>query len=153
MYPTGIDCTLTIAAAPSRVFDAFFDAGMLARWWQVEQAIVAARELGPFAISWRPTAHADPVLGVLGGTFHGIVMEARPPFEAFVAECYWLPPEGHAIGPMALSITCTPENGKTVLRVQQSGFEEGRRWRRYYEIAGPGLRASLNELQRLLEAP
>ena len=147
----GIDHTLTIAAPPARVFGAFFDAGLLARWWQAEQAIVAPRILAPFAIAWATTPHRDPVLGPLGGVFHGIVVDLSPPVEAFIAECYWLPPEGEAVGPMALTIRCGAEGAGCRLRVEQSGFEDSPRWRRYYEIAGPGLKSSLQQLKALLE--
>jgi len=147
----GIDHTLTIAAPPARVFGAFFDAGLLARWWQAEQAIVAPRILAPFTVAWATTPHRDPVLGPLGGVFHGIVVDLSPPVEAFIAECYWLPPEGEAVGPMALTIRCGAEGAGCRLRVEQSGFEDSPRWRRYYEIAGPGLKSSLQLLKALLE--
>jgi uncharacterized protein YndB with AHSA1/START domain len=151
--PLGIDHTLTIAAPPDHVFAAFFDPQLLARWWQVQQAIVAPRVLAPFAVTWATTPHRDPVFGPLGGIFHGVVVDLSPPVEAFIAECYWLPPEGDPVGPMALTIRCGAEGGGCRLRVEQSGFHESPRWRRYYEIAGPGLKRSLDRLKALLEGP
>lgn len=153
MPRTGIDLTVEIAAPAIRVFDAFFDPALLQRWWQVDRAIVCGRLFGPFALEWAPTAFADPVLGTLGGTFHGTVLDLRRPREVFIGECYWLPPEGPAIGPMALTITCTPAGDLTQLRVQQSGFDDVPRWRRYYEITNAGLKSCLEELRRLLESP
>jgi hypothetical protein len=151
MPPLGIDHTITIATAPARVFDAFFDPDWLGRWWGVQHAIVAKRMLAPFALAWATTAHRDAVLGPLGGIFHGLVVDLSPPVEAFIAECYWLPPEGEAIGPMALTIRCGAEGTGCRLRVEQSGYEGSPRWRRYYEIAGPGLKSSLLQLKALLE--
>ena len=148
----GIDHTVVIAAPAARVFEALFDAASLRAWWQVETAIAAPRLLAPFAVTWPPTPHADYVLGHLGGIFHGVVVDIRPPQEAYIAECYWLPPEGAPVGPMALTFTCVPEGAGTRLRVRQTGFEEGARWRRYYEIFGPGLRVSLEHLKALLES-
>ncbi len=153
MSTPGIDLSLEIAAPPIRVFDAFFDPAWLARWWQVERAIVSDRPFGPFAVEWAPTPFTDPVLGTLGGCFHGIVLDVRRPREAFIGECYWLPPEGTAIGPMALTITCAAAGDLTRLHVRQTGFEDVPRWRRYYEISNAGLRSCLDELRRLLEAP
>lgn len=147
----GIDLTLTIAAPPARVFAAFFDPDLLAKWWQVKEAVVVPRLLAPFVVRWPPTPNADAILGQLGGLFHGVVVDVRPPTEAFIGECYWLPPEGDPVGPMALTIRCTSEGGGCRLRVQQTGYEEGPRWRRYYEVAGPGLKWSLVQLKALLE--
>jgi len=149
--PTGIDLSLVIAAPPASVFGAFFDAAALARWWQVEQAIVSPRVLAPFVVTWATTPHADAVLGRLGGLFHGVVVDVLAPTEAFIGECYWLPPEGDPIGPMALTIRCSAEGAGCRLRVQQTGYEESRRWKRYYEVAGPGLKWSLDRLKHLLE--
>lgn len=147
-----MDIGATLAAPAERVFAAFFDAEALARWWHVDRAIVAPRLFAPYALSWPTSAERDPLLGPLGGLFHGTVMDVRPPREAFIAECYWVPPEGDAIGPMALSISCIPAGGHTRLRVQQTGFEDAPRWRRYYELVEVGLRARIDDLGRLLEA-
>jgi uncharacterized protein YndB with AHSA1/START domain len=151
MPKPGIDLTVEIAAPAVRVFDALFDAGMLARWWQVERAIAVPRLFGPFALQWAPTPFTDSVLGTLGGTFHGTVLDVRRPREVFIGECYWTPPEGASIGPMALTFSCTPAGDLTRLRVQQTGFEDAPRWRRYYEFTNNGLKACLDELRRLLE--
>lgn len=151
MAKAGIDLTLEIAAPAVRVFDAFFDPALLQQWWQVDRAIVSPRLFGPFAVEWAPTPFTDPVLGTLGGVFHGTVLDVRRPREVFIGECYWLPPQGAAIGPMALTLTCTPAGDLTRLRVQQTGFDDVPRWRRYYEITNAGLKACLDELRRLLE--
>ena len=65
------------------------------------------RPLGSYAVEWEPTEWRDEVLGRLGGTFHGTVMEFKPGREFFLADMYWLPPDGDPIGPMALEVTCS----------------------------------------------
>ena len=125
---------------------------LLAKWWQVEQAIVAPRVLAPFVVTWAPTPHVDAILGRLGGLFHGVVVDIRPPVEAFIGECYWLPPEGDPVGPMALTIGCAAEGEGCRLTVRQTGYEASPRWKRYYEVFGPGLKWSLAQLKTLLEA-
>jgi uncharacterized protein YndB with AHSA1/START domain len=144
--------TLTIAAPPSAVLAAFFDAGALAAWWQVTRSLCVPRPLGSYAIEWAPSDWRDEVLGRLGGVFRGTVIEFKPDREFFVADAYWLPPDGEPLGPMALDVTCTPHGEHTVLRVRQSGCEETRRCARYYEVLSAGFTLALEELRRYAEA-
>ena len=39
--------------------------------------------------------------------FTRTVMEFKPGREFFLADAYWLPPDGDPIGPMALEVTCS----------------------------------------------
>ena len=64
------------------------------------------------------------MLGRLGGAFRGTVIEFKPGREFFVADAYWLPPDGDPIGPMALEASCTMLGERVVLRVRQSGWRE-----------------------------
>src|SRR5438105_749586 len=132
----GLDVTIVIAAPPSRVLKAFFDPAALGAWWQVTRSVTLPRVLGPYAVEWTPTDFRDEVLGRLGGVFRGTVMQFLPDQGFFVADAFWLPPDGDPIGPMALEVTCGPVSGGTEVRVMQSGFEESVRWRRYYEVVG-----------------
>ena len=63
---------------------------------------------------------------------------------------------------MALEVTCSPVTSSgdmslpaaeiaTEIRVVQSGFEDGRRWQRYYEIVNTGWEGALTSLKMLLE--
>ena len=85
--------------------------------------------------------------------FRGTVMQFDPGRGFFVADAYWLPPDGDPIGPMALEVTCTPvgRRGTDRVRVTQTGFEESARWRRYYEVVGVGWERALASLKSLLE--
>jgi hypothetical protein len=124
--------------------------------------VTTPRVLGAYAIEWAPTDFRDDVLGRLGGVFRGTVVQFEPGRGFFVADAFWLPPDGDPIGPMTLDVVCTPltaADGLTVppseiateVRVAQSGFENSPRWRRYYEVVGVGWERALASLRGLLE--
>jgi len=150
--PPSLDVTATIAAPSGRVLKAFFDADALIAWWQVTHSVTTPRVLGPFAVEWAPTDFRDEVLGRLGGVFRGTIMQFDPAQGFFVADAFWLPPDGEPIGPMALEVTLEADaTGATRVRVTQSGFEESERWRRYYDVIGLGWSRALASLKSLLE--
>jgi uncharacterized protein YndB with AHSA1/START domain len=152
MPAPSLDITAVIGAPAGRVLKAFFDADALGAWWQVAHSVTTPRALGVYAIEWAPTDFRDDVLGRLGGVFRGTVVQFDPYKGFFVADAYWLPPDGDPIGPMALEVTLQTEaTGGTRVRVTQSGFEEGARWRRYYEVIGFGWERALASLKSLLE--
>jgi uncharacterized protein YndB with AHSA1/START domain len=146
-----LDLELFIAAPPGRVLHAFFDPQALNAWWQVAHAVTTPRILGAYALEWVPTDFSDDLLGRLGGVFRGTVMQFHPSQGFFVADAYWLPPDGEPIGPMALHVTVRPEAAGTHLRVEQTGYEDSDRWRRYYEVVGHGWTRALAGLKSLLE--
>ena len=158
----GLAVSIMIKAPPTLVLRAFFDADALGAWWQVAHSVTTPRVLGAYAIEWTPTDYSDEILGRLGGVFRGTVMQFEPDRGFFVADAFWLPPDGDPIGPMALDVTCTrvksaggvpvpPREIATEVRVTQSGFEESVRWRRYYEIVGAGWERAVFTLKMLLE--
>lgn len=148
------EVTVTIGAPPERVLAAFVDPADLAVWWQVVRSVTVARPLGAFAVEWETTTHEDDLLGPLGGTFHGTVMEYRDAAELFVADAYWHPPTGDPLGPMALEVRCRPERDGTATRltVRQSTEQSGERWSRYFTIVESGWQQALAELERHLGA-
>lgn len=146
------DHSIAIAAPAPRVLDAFFNADDLAAWWHVSRSLCHPRPFGNYAVEWPATDWQDEVLGRLGGAFRGTVIEFKPGKEFFIADAYWLPPDGEPIGPMALEASCTTLGERVVLRVRQSGGEDSRRWARYYELLASRLPASLNELKQHLES-
>jgi uncharacterized protein YndB with AHSA1/START domain len=152
----GIDVTLVIHAPATTVLRAFFEPEALGAWWQVAHSVTTPRTLGPYVIEWPPTDFRDEVLGRLGGVFRGTVMEFEPGRGFFVADAFWLPPDGEPIGPMALTVACSASitaagDTVTALRVTQSGYEDSLRWRRYYEVVGVGWERALRSLKMLLE--
>ena len=148
---TGLDLTSFIAAPPAVVMRAFFDPEALGAWWQARRAVTTPRVLGAYAIEWPPTEFRDDLLGRLGGVFRGTVMQFHPTQGFFVADAYWLPPDGDPIGPMALHVTVRPEADGTAVHIVQTGFEDCERWRRYYEVIAQGWQRALASLKALLE--
>jgi uncharacterized protein YndB with AHSA1/START domain len=158
----GLDVSVVINSPPGRVLKAFFDADALSAWWQVRNSVTTPRVLGPYAIEWASTEFRDDVLGRLGGVFRGTVMQFDAGRGFFVADAFWLPPDGEPIGPMALEVTLVPiattsatpvsaDDVSTEVHVVQSGFDESARWRRYYDIVGHGWERALHSLKMLLE--
>ena len=144
--------TAIIAAPAGRVMRAFFDADALMAWWSVSHSVTTPRVLGPYVIEWPPTDFRDEVLGRMGGVFRGTVMQCEAGQGFFVADAFWLPPDGDPIGPMALQVTLRTESeGVTRVRVMQTGYAESARWRRYYEVIGFGWERALASLKSLLE--
>ena len=154
--PLIFSCTATIIASPSRVIWAFFDPSAIGTWWQAARSVTVPRVLGAYAIEWDPTDFKDNLLGRLGGTFHGTVVEYKADKEFFVAEAYWLPPDGNPIGPMGLEVTCEPQRSKTpqvtIVTITQKAAEDSERWKRYYSLIAPGWDRALQSLKRYLEA-
>lgn len=155
--PASFEHSLVIGAAPQRVLDAFFDPADLVVWWRPSRSVTTPRLFGAYALQWVTSDYHDEVLGPLGGTFHGTVVEYKAGREFLVTDAFWLPPEGDPIGPMALEVVCESHESEralqpaTLLRVAQKGYEESERWTRYYDILGIGLRRSLETLKLHLE--
>jgi uncharacterized protein YndB with AHSA1/START domain len=145
--------TQLIQAPPARVMQAFFSQADLKEWWGVTRAFAVARTLGMYAIEWESTDFKDDILGRLGGSFHGRVMDYRPNAAFFLAEAYWQPPDGDPIGPMALEVQCRPHgNGRqTMLTVRQSAEGDGPRWERYFSIMDRGWEAALLEMKDYID--
>lgn len=146
------EMTVTVAAPPERVLAAFTNPSDLAVWWQVVRSVTVPRPLGTYAVEWATTEYQDDILGPLGGTFHGTVMEYRAGAELFIADAYWQPPTGDALGPMALEVRCRPEGAgaATLLTVRQSAEQFGDRWTRYFAIVEAGWQRALTDLQEHL---
>lgn len=154
--PRTLDVALDIAAPPVVVFTAFFEDAALATWQGTSRSIAKPRLLGPFVLEWPTSNDSDDVLGRLGGVLRGTVMHIEPGDHVFIADMFWLPPDGAPLGPFALEVTFTPATStsgrhSTVVRVAISGFDEGERWRRYHEIATAQWQRALRTLKTLLE--
>ena len=140
-----VDHAVRIIGAPTRVLAAFFDPLALAAWWGVLRSVTSPRPLGVYALEWGDAS------GLVGGVFHGTVMEFRPGRELFVANAYWLPAGSEPLGPMGLEITCSVDGPATRVRVRQSGTDDGARWKRYQNDMTSGWRVSLDALKHYIE--
>ena len=147
--PLNVTKTQLVAAPPPRVLAAFFDSKDLAAWWASVRSVTVPRPLGMYAVEWDPTDCKDDVLGRLGGTFHGTIMDYRAGASFFIADAFWQPPDGDPIGPMAVEVHCRPHgNGRqTMVTVRHSAKGEGPRWKRYFEIMNRGWEGALIELK------
>ena len=148
-----IERAIQIRASPGRVLSAFFQPRDLAAWWGVSNAVTVARPLAPYAVQWPPTHYTDEVLGQLGGTLHGTVMDIRDGASFFLADLYYTPPEGAPIGPMALEVEAHPlADGRTTeMRIRQSADGNGARWQRYFGVMAEGWDRALDALREHLE--
>jgi len=150
-----LDVTRTqlIQAPPARVMQAFFTDTDLQGWWGATRVFAVARPLGMYAIEWESTDFKDEVLGRLGGSFHGTIIDYRPNAAFFIAEAYWQPPDGAPIGPMALEVQCRPHgNGRqTMVTVKQSGEGDGPRWERYFTLMSRGWESALQEMKSYID--
>ena len=146
------DQTVLIAAPPAVVFDCFFSPDALRIWWRVVRSITTAVPFGVYAVEWTPTPYRDEVLGPLGGVFHGTVVDAQAGRQFLVADCWWLPPEGPALGPMALQVRCQTQGNGCRLHIRQDGGDPSSRWHRYYAVVTQGWQTSLASLKAYAEA-
>jgi uncharacterized protein YndB with AHSA1/START domain len=96
--------SLTISAPPIVVYNCFFAPDALRAWWQVVRSVTTPVPFGVYAVEWATTPYRDDLLGPLGGVLHGTVIDARAGRELLVADGWWVPPEGHPIGPMAMHV-------------------------------------------------
>jgi hypothetical protein len=92
----------------------------------------------------------------MGGIFRATVMHIEPNDHVFLADAFWLPPDGGPLGPLAVQITFSPAaapDGRrsTLVRVVMTGFDNGVRWKRYLGQATAEWQASLGVLKMLLE--
>ena len=154
--PLKLDVTLEIGAPAELVFSAFFDAPALGAWQGTSRSIAVPRLLGPYVLEWPASVERDEVLGRMGGIFRATVMHIEPNDHLFLADAFWLPPDGGPLGPLAVQITFTPTATSdavrsTLVRVVITGFDEGVRWKRYLGLATTQWQRGLNVLKLLLE--
>lgn len=151
--PPAFEASVVVDVPAARAFQAFINHDDLAYWWAVERSVAVPRASGVYAVTWPASEKRDEVLGQLGGTLHGTVMDYTPDRALFVADVFWQPPAGDPLGPMALEITCQPESdpGKTKVTVRQSASDDGPRWQRYFALTRQGWTEALAMLKDYLE--
>ena len=142
---------LVIAASPATVFDCFFSPEALRAWWQAVRSVTTPVPFGVYAVEWATTPYRDDVLGPLGGVFHGTVVDVAQGRHFYVADAWWIPPNGQPIGPMGLQVKCEDDPGGCKLNVRQDGYEDAPRWLRYYAVTARGWQVSLIALKRYAE--
>jgi uncharacterized protein YndB with AHSA1/START domain len=154
--PLKLDVSIDITAPVEQVFHAFFEASALAAWHDTSRSIAIPRLLGPYVLEWQPSAERDEVLGRMGGVFRATVMHIEPNDHVFLADAFWLPPDGGPLGPLSVQMTftsnATPDGrASTLVRVLMTGFDDGVRWKRYLGLATTQWQKALGVLKLLLE--
>lgn len=151
--PPSFEASIVVAVPAARAFQAFLTHDDLVYWWAVERSVAVPRGTGVYAVTWPASERRDEVLGQLGGTLHGTVMDCTPDRLLFLADVYWQPPSGEPLGPMALEIRCEPEAdaGSSRVTVRQSAGEDGPRWQRYFTMTNAGWTNALETLKDYLE--
>lgn len=154
--PLKLDVSLDITAPVELVFHAFFDAPALGAWHNTSRSIAIPRLLGPYVLEWQPSAERDEVLGRMGGVFRATVMQIEPNDHVFLADAFWLPPDGGPLGPLSVQMTFTSSaaldgRASTLVRVVMTGFDDGVRWKRYLGLAATQWQKALGVLKLLLE--
>lgn len=144
--------SLLIEAPPARVFACFFEPDALRAWWQAQRSVTTPVTLGVYAIQWQTTPYRDDLLGPLGGTFFGTIIDITDGRQFQVADAQWVPPEGPPLGPMTLHVQCLAEGNGCRLHVRQEGEDMSPRWRRYYVVVSRGWQLSLMALKRYAES-
>jgi len=151
-----LDVTLEMLAPVEKAFQAFFDSVALGEWLSTTRAIAVPRLLGPYVLEWPISTERDEVLGRTGGVFRATVMHIESNDHVFLADAFWLPPDGGPLGPLAVQITFTPKatpegRQSALVRVVMTGFDDGVRWRRYLGLATSQWQKALGDLKTLLE--
>jgi uncharacterized protein YndB with AHSA1/START domain len=148
----GFEVSVVVDAPAARAFQAFLVHEDLVYWWAVERSVAVARATGPWAVTWPASPRHDDVLGQLGGTLHGTIVECGDR-ALLIADVFWQPPAGDPLGPMVLEITCDPEGDGTTTRVtvRQRAGENGPRWQRYFTLTHAGWTQALATLKDYLE--
>jgi uncharacterized protein YndB with AHSA1/START domain len=151
--PPAFEASVVVEVPAARAFQAFINHDDLVYWWAVERSVAVPRASGVYAVTWPASERRDEVLGQLGGTLHGIVMDCTPDRDLFLADVYWQPPSGEPLGPMALEVRCEPaaDPGSSRITIRQSAGEDGPRWQRYFSLTKPGWASALDTLKDYLE--
>ncbi len=154
--PLKLDVSIDITVPVEVVFHAFFDAAALSAWHNTSRSIAIPRLLGPYVLEWERSAERDEVLGRMGGVFRATVMHIEPNDHVFLADAFWLPPDGGPLGPLSVQMTFTSSaapdgRASTLVRVAMTGFDDGTRWKRYLGLATTQWQNALDALKTLLE--
>ncbi len=152
--PPQFELEVVVDAPPARVFQAFVTHDDLVCWCAAERSVAVLRPTGVYAITWATSERRDDVLGQLGGTIQGTVVDCIPDQHLFLADVYWQPPADDPLGPMALEIVCEPasDDVSTFVTIRQRASEDGPRWQRYFAVTEAGWSHALDTLKEYVES-
>jgi uncharacterized protein YndB with AHSA1/START domain len=121
-----VEASITIDKPPSLVMSVFTEFMHLRNWWNVERALIDLRKGGVYTLVWGISSQGMNYVST------GIIGEYLQECQLRIDQWLYLNPQRPILGPMELLIMTTPENGKTVLTIVQSGYQQGEDWNWYY---------------------
>lgn len=122
-----VEASIIINNSPAAVLAAFAEQQHLHNWWRVSKSLIELRKGGLYSLTWQTSNNA------LNFVYSGTVGEYLPACQLRIDNLVYVNPERAILGPMQLLIMTTPEYGKTVRNIIQSGYQRGTDWDWYYE--------------------
>lgn len=140
-----VEASVIINKPPAAVLAAFTEQQHLHNWWHVSKSLIELRKGGLYSLTWQ--ANHDALSFVSSGT----VGEYLPGCQLRIDNLVYINLERAILGPMQLLIMTTPEKGKTVLDIIQSGYQQGPDWDWYYEAVKAAWPAVAQQIRDYLE--
>ena len=140
-----VEASVVINKPPVFVLAAFTEQHHLHNWWYVSKSLIELRKGGLYSLTWQ--GDNDTLRFVSSGT----VGEYLPACQLRIDNLVYINPERSILGPMQLLIMTTPEKGKTVLNIIQSGYQHGPDWDWYYEAVKTAWPAVVVQVRDYLE--
>lgn len=122
-----VEASVIISKPPAVVLAGFTEQQHLYNWWHVSKSLIELRKGGLYSLTWQTNTNA------LNFVSSGTVGEYLPACQLRIDNLVYINPERAILGPMQLLIMTTPEHGKTVLDIIQSGYQHGPDWDWYYD--------------------
>jgi uncharacterized protein YndB with AHSA1/START domain len=141
-----VEASVIINKPPAVVLAAFTEQHHLYNWWKVSKSLIDLRKGGLYSLAWQTNSAA------LSFVYSGTVGEYLPGCQLRIDNLVYINPERSVLGPMQLLIMTTPEHGKTVLDIIQSGYQQGPDWDWYYEAVKAAWPAVSLQIKDYLES-
>lgn len=140
-----VEASVIINKPPAVVLAAFTEQQHLHNWWHVSKSLIELRKGGLYSLTWQT---GDTALSFVSS---GTVGEYLPACQLRIDNLIYINPGRSILGPMQLLIMTTPEKGKTVLNIIQSGYQHGMDWDWYYEAVKKAWPAVIVQIRDYLE--
>lgn len=137
--------SIAVAATPARTFQALIDPQDLKRWWGVNEAVIAPRKNGIWSLGWRAFGQDNFYVTI------AFIEKIRNHRELRLKDVLYFRPDMSPVGPTMLAFRLNKKGKETVVTVQQSALESGKRWEWYYHAVEDGWEKSLWSLKKYLE--
>ena len=140
-----VDYSIEIATNPAQVIKAFTEPEMLHEWWGVERALIEKRPGGLYSLIWNISDKG------MGHVTTGIVRQCEPHGLFEVSDMAFFSHERAILGPLSLRVIAKVKDGKTLLNLNQGGYQEGDDWDWYHAEMSKAWPKAINSLKTYLE--